>query len=276
MTLNNSKLNSLKKLLRDYRKVIVAFSGGVDSTFLLKICVDVLGKESVIAVTAISDSYTKKELKYAKSIAKNCGVEHILLETNEMSDDNFLSNPPDRCYHCKRHLFSELKNIAKARNIEYILDASNVDDKSDYRPGRRAVKEFFVKSPLIDAGITKEDIRRYSKALGLDSWNKPANPCLASRIPYGSKITKDKLEMVQKAETFLRNKGLKVVRVRYHGEIARIEVPEDDIKKLTEKDMRTKIIKYLKHLGFVWITVDLRGYRTGSLNEILAERSTNQ
>lgn len=273
MTINNSKLSSLKNIIKTYKKVVIAFSGGVDSTFLLKICVDVLGSENVIAVTAISDSYTKDELKYTKSISEKLEVEHILLKTDEMSDNDFVSNAPNRCYHCKKHLFSLLKNIAKSQNVEYILDASNVDDKSDYRPGRIAAKEFLVRSPLIEAGITKEDIRKYSKDLGLDSWNKPANPCLASRIPYGNKITKDKLEMVGKAEAFLRNKGLKIVRVRHHGKIARIEVSEEDIKKLMEKDIRTSTIEYLKSLGFVWISVDLEGYRTGSLNEILPENN---
>jgi len=273
MTINNSKLRNFKNIIKTYKKVVIAFSGGVDSTFLLKICIDVLGSKNVIAVTAISDSYTEGELKYTKSISKKLEVEHILLKTDEMSDNDFISNTPNRCYHCKKHLFSELKNVAKSQNVEYILDASNVDDKSDYRPGRVAAKEFLVRSPLIEAGITKEDIRKYSKDLGLDSWNKPANPCLASRIPYGNKITKDKLEMVGKAEAFLRNKGLKIVRVRHHGKIARIEVSEEDIKKLMEKDIRTSTIEYLKSLGFVWISVDLEGYRTGSLNEILPEKN---
>ncbi len=276
MMLTGSKLERLRNIIKSYQKVIIAFSGGVDSTFLLKICVDVLGEKNVIAVTAISDSYTKNELKYAKSVSNNLKVEHLLLTTNEMSDNNFISNTPDRCYHCKKHLFSKLKNIAEVRNIEHVLDASNIDDEGDYRPGFRAAKEFFVKSPLIEAGMTKEDIRKYSKALRLDSWNKLANPCLASRIPYGNKITRGKLRMIERAETFFKNMGLKTIRVRHHGKIARIEVPEEDIQRLMEKDIRVKIIKYLKNLGFVWITVDLQGYRTGSLNEILAERSTNK
>jgi len=275
MALNNSKLRCLKNIIKTYRKVILAFSGGVDSTFLLKICVDVLGEKNVIAVTAISDSYTKDELEYARSISENLKVKHILLETNEMSDNDFVSNMSNRCYYCKKHLFSELKNIAKAQSIQYIFDASNVDDESDYRPGRIAAKDFFVRSPLIEAELTKEDIRKHSRALGLDSWNKPSSPCLASRIPYGNKITKEKLEMVEKAETFLKNEGFKIVRVRHHGEIARIEVSEEDIQKLMEKNTRRRTIEYFKNLGFVWITVDLKGYRTGSLNEILPEANIN-
>ncbi|UCG93459.1 MAG: ATP-dependent sacrificial sulfur transferase LarE [candidate division WOR-3 bacterium] len=269
MPVNDFKLERLKRIIQNYQRVILAYSGGVDSTFLLKICVDVLGQQNVIAVTAISDSYTKSERMYAESISKTLDVTHLFLKTNEMSDDDFVSNMANRCYFCKKHLFSELKNIAKAQNIQCLLDASNVDDESDYRPGRKAAREFFVKSPLIEAGMTKEDIRKYSRMLGLDSWKKPANPCLASRIPYGSKITKEKLEMVEKAEAFLKNEGFTIVRVRHHGEIARIEVSERDIKKLAGKDIRTKIIKYFKDLGFIWIAVDLEGYRTGSLNEIL-------
>jgi uncharacterized protein len=253
--------------------VLLAFSGGVDSTFLLKICVDVLGKDNVVGVTALSDSYTKDEQEYAKSIAKNVGIEHVLLTTDEMSDNTFVSNTPERCYYCKKHLFHALKNLAEARKIECILDASNSDDENDYRPGRRAAKEFSIQSPLIEAGITKEDIRRYSKALGLNSWKKPANPCLASRIPYGDEITKDKLKMIEEAEIFLRNMGFKTVRVRHHGKVARIEIPKQDIRRLVENQVRTKIIAHFKHLGFVWIAMDIEGYRTGSLNEILHARS---
>jgi len=271
--LNNSKLRRLKKIIHDYQKVIVAFSGGVDSTFLLNVCVDVLGSENIIAVTAVSDSYTTDELKYAKSISNMLKVEHIILRTDEMSDSDFINNTPHRCYHCKKHLFSKLKDIAGIRNIKHILDASNIDDTSDYRPGRKAAKKFAVRSPLIEARLTKSDIRKYSKALGLNCWNKPANACLASRIPYGSRITKEKLKKVGKAEVFLKKEGLKIVRLRHHGDIARIEVSEKEIGKLMKKDRRIRIFRYLKGLGFNWITLDLEGYRTGSLNEILPEES---
>lgn len=276
MSKDNSKLGTLRKNIQKYNTVLVAFSGGVDSTFLLKICVDVLRKENVIAVTAVSDTYTKDELKYAKSVATGLGVTHILLETDEMSDSNFVSNTPERCYSCKKHLFSGLRDVAKERGIECVIDASNADDESDYRPGRRAALEFAVKNPLIEVGMTKQDIRRYSRMLGLTSWNKPANACLASRIPYGCKISKSKLEMVQKAEMFLRRAGLKTVRVRHHGKVARIEVSKKDIKKLVNEKLRPKIIAYLKRLGFTWIAVDLEGYRTGSLNEVLPGKDTKQ
>jgi uncharacterized protein len=272
MSKNNSKLSALRQTVQKYKRVLIAFSGGVDSTFLLKVCVDVLGKENVIAVTAVSDTYTKDELRYAKSVATDLGVAHILLETDEMSDSNFLSNTPERCYSCKKHLFSSLKDIAEQYNIESLVDASNTDDEDDYRPGHRAAKEFSIKSPLIEVGITKQDIRRYSRMLGLTSWDKPANPCLASRIPYGCKITRNKLEMVQRAEMFLRRAGLKTVRVRHHGKVARIEVLQKDIKKLVSEKMRAKMVDYLKNLGFTWIAVDLEGYRQGSLNEILPKQ----
>ena len=267
--LNNSKLCKLKDIIRNYQKVVVAYSGGVDSTFLLNVCVDVLGSKSIIAVTAVSDSYTMDELKYARSISKMLKVEHIILRTDEMSDPDFINNTPQRCYHCKKHLFSKLKDIAGIRNIKHIIDASNIDDKSDYRPGRKAAKDFSVGSPLVEAGLTKNDIREYSKAFGLNSWNKPANPCLASRIPYGSKITKEKLKKVGKAEVFLKKEGLKIVRLRHHGDLARIEVSEKEIGKLMKKGRRRRIFKYLRGLGFNWVTLDLEGYRAGSLNEIL-------
>lgn len=272
MKSRNSKLKILKNIIHHYQRVVVAFSGGVDSTFLLRICVDVLGKKNVIAVTAISDSYTKTEQEYAQSVTYDFGIKHVLLMTNEMSDDSFVANTPDRCYYCKKHLFSELRNLAKAHNVSHILDASNADDENDYRPGRRAAKEFSIQSPLIEAGIMKEDIRGYSKALGLNSWKKTANPCLASRIPYGNEITKDKLKIIEEAEIFLRNMGFKTVRVRHHGEIARIEMPQQDVQRLVENTRRAKIISYLKQLGFVWVAIDLEGYRPGSLNEVLRAR----
>ncbi len=276
MSIDHSKLSALRKTVQKYEKVLVAFSGGVDSTFLLKVCTDVLGKENVIAATAISDTYTKDELKYAKSVTADLGVAHILLETDEMSDSSFVSNTPERCYSCKKHLFSSLRDIAEAHSIECLADASNTDDEDDYRPGRRAAKEFSVKSPLIEVGMTKQDIRRYSRRLGMTSWDKPANPCLASRIPYGCKITRNKLEMIQRAEMFLRRAGIRTVRVRHHGKLARIEVLQKDIKKLLGKKLRAKVIDYLKELGFTWITIDLEGYRQGSLNEILPEKGINQ
>lgn len=276
MSIDHSKLNALRKTVQKYEKVLIAFSGGVDSTFLLKVCTDVLGKENVIAATAVSDTYTKDELKYAKSVTADLGVAHILLETDEMSDSSFVSNTPERCYSCKKHLFSSLRDIAEAHSIECLADASNTDDEDDYRPGRRAAKEFSVKSPLIEVGMTKQDIRRYSRRLGMTSWDKPANPCLASRIPYGCKITRNKLEMIQRAEMFVRRAGIRNVRVRHHGKLARIEVLQKDIKKLIGKKLRAKVIDYLKELGFTWITVDLEGYRQGSLNEILPEKGIKQ
>ncbi len=275
MSQDNSKLVILRNVIKNYQSVVIAFSGGVDSTFLLRMCRDVLGKKNVIAVTAVSDSYTSEECSYSQHVAENIGVKHIIIKTNEMSDTNFVFNPPDRCYYCKTHLFSELLHIAKTHKIKYILDASNVDDESDYRPGRRAAKYFGVKSPLIEAGMTKEDIRQFSKALGLDSWNRAANPCLASRIPYGSEITHDKLAIIAKAEKFLKDEGLRIVRVRHHGEIARIEVSENDIQKLMDHGLRKRTLEYLKSLGFVWVALDIEGYRTGSLNEILTTRSSS-
>jgi len=250
-------------------RVLIAYSGGVDSTFLLKVAVDTLGKENVLAVTAKSPTYQLTELKGAAKNAKKIGARHLIIMTNEFKNANFASNPVDRCYYCKDELFAKLKKIAKKENIPFVLDASNIDDEYDYRPGARAKKEHGVRSPLQEAGFSKKDIRRFSKRLGLGTWDKPQMACLASRLPYGERIELDKLKRIERAEDFLRKLGLGQVRVRCHGHIARIEVPIKETKLLYNDDINGKIIKKFKGLGFVYVTLDLEGYRTGSLNEVL-------
>jgi len=263
------KIKKLKEILKKMDSAIVAFSGGMDSSFLLKIASDVLPKDRLLAVTAISDTYTRRELEQAKIFVKGLGVRHRLIFTDEMENPFFVNNPPNRCYYCKKELFGKLREIARDNKINFIIDGSNMDDLNDYRPGSRAKKEFGIRSPLEEAMITKKDIMRYSKKIGLDIWRLPTMPCLASRIPYGEKITRKNLRMIEKAEDFIMRLGIKLVRVRLHRDIARIEVDKKDIKIFYNRVFCDKIIKYFKRLGFNYITLDLEGYRTGSLNEVL-------
>ena len=262
-------LDSLKAMITSYERVIVAFSGGVDSSFLLKLCVDILGKDNVVAATGASETYTPAELDFARSTAGEMNVRHVIIRTDEIGDEAFASNTRLRCYHCKKNFYSKLRKAADAENIRVIVDGTNSDDKNDYRPGRTAAAEYGILSPLVDAGITKDRIRLYSKAMGLKSWDKPANPCLASRVPYGSRITGEKLDTIARAEEFLRHMGFDIVRVRHHDAVARIEIPIRDMARFMEDDTREAAERYMKNLGFTWITIDIGGYRTGSMNEIL-------
>ena len=262
------KLEQLKNNLKQMKCVAIAFSGGVDSTFLTKVAYEVLG-EKAIAVTATSSTYPKRELEEAKQYAKQIGIQHILINSEETEIDNFSKNPNNRCYYCKKELFSKIKQIAKENNLNYVLDGSNVDDTSDYRPGMKALEELGVVSPLRDVGFTKQEIKELSKDMQLDTWDKPAFACLASRFPYGVKITKSKLMQVEKAESFLFSLGIKQFRVRYHDETARIEVFKNDFQKVLNHS--EEITKYFKEIGFKYITLDMEGYRTGSLNEGLLQ-----
>ncbi len=260
------KLNRLKGILKGMGRVLVAYSGGVDSTFLLKVAHDLL-HDDVLAVTATSPTYPKRELEEAKKIAKGLGVKHLIIESKEFELREFRNNPPDRCYYCKRELFSKLIRIAKKYNFEYILDGSNYDDRSDYRPGRRASKELGIRSPLEEVGLTKAEIRILSKSLGLPTWGKQPFACLSSRFPYGEEITREKLKRVEEAEDFLNHLGLSVYRVRNHGDIARIEVSPLEMEMILK--FSDDIIKRFKEIGYTYITLDLEGYRTGSMNENL-------
>ena len=276
MAKRRSKLDKLKAVIRTRPKALVAFSGGVDSTLLLRVCRDVLGPESVTGVTGVSQTYTPEEKRTARRAARELGVKHILLETDELSCGNFASNPPDRCYHCKRELFGKIADLAKTLGIDAFYDASNLDDLSDYRPGRRATEELGVVSPLVLAGFTKKDVRAVSKRLGLSSWDKPANPCLASRIPYGTPITLDNLDRIRAGEKFLRDLGFPVVRLRHHGEIARIEVPAADFPRLLDPAAARKIAARLRSLGYLWTALDIEGYRMGSLNRAVIGRGAKR
>ena len=266
-------MDRLKKILKKMGKVVIAFSGGVDSTFLLKAAKDALGRDNVLAVTATSETYPSSELKEARQLAKKIGVRQVVIRTGEFNDPRFRKNPPQRCYYCKKELFGRIRKIARHEGFKYIADASNYDDRKDFRPGSRAAKEGGVASPLKEARLTKAEIRRLSKGLGLPTWNKPSYACLASRIPYHDTITRRKLGMIGKAEDVLRDKyGFSQVRVRCHGDIARIEVARREIRKFFKGGAASGAAKRLQKLGFKYVTIDLQGYRSGSMNEVLSRR----
>lgn len=265
----SDKQEKLEKLLESYKRVAVAFSSGVDSTYLLKMAQKVLG-ENVIAVTASSCSFPKRELEEAKTFCRENGIRHIVVESEELDIDGFRQNPKNRCYLCKHELFEKIRSIAKENGIETVVEASNTDDDGDYRPGLVAVKELGIESPLRHVGLSKKEIREYSKELGLPTWNKQSFACLSSRFVYGETISEEKLTMVDQAEQLLLDMGFHQLRVRIHDKLARIEVHPSEFEKIMQEENRTKIFHELKQYGFTYVTLDLQGYRTGSMNETLS------
>ena len=250
-------------------RVVVAFSGGVDSTFLLKVALDTLGRDHVLGVTALSPLYPERELSRAKQLVQTLGVTHRLIESNELEIEGFSSNPPNRCYFCKRKLFEELRNLAKKEAIPFIVEGSTLDDDKDHRPGRIAIEELEIRSPLKEACFVKQDVREWSKRLGLPTWDKPSFACLASRFPYGEEITPEALRMVNEAEEILFGLGFKQVRVRHYPHLARIEILPEEMGLLLEKGLRDRVVGHLKKIGYNYITLDLQGFRSGSMNEVL-------
>ncbi|UZQ82036.1 ATP-dependent sacrificial sulfur transferase LarE [Thermoanaerobacter sp. RKWS2] len=266
------KLNALKSYIKEMGSLAVAYSGGVDSTFLIKVAHDVLG-DKALAVTARSSTYPEREFNEAIKCIQEIGARHIVITSEELDIVGFSSNPIDRCYYCKKELFQKVWKVAKENGIDHIADGSNYDDLNDYRPGMKAAQELNVVSPLKFAKLTKKDIRALSKEMGLPTWDKPSFACLASRIPYGELITQEKLSMIDKAENFLIELGFRQLRVRHHGNIARIELGEKDYDKILNRDLMKKIAAKLKDIGFTYVTLDLEGYRTGSMNEVLKENT---
>ncbi len=271
----HEKLKMLEAYLSELGSVAVAFSSGVDSTFLLKVAHIVLG-DKVIAVTARSCSFPRRELNEAMTFCEREGIEHIVIESEELSIEGFSMNPKNRCYLCKHELFTKIRQVADERNIAHIAEGSNMDDNGDYRPVLQAVAELGVKSPLRYAELNKDEIRALSKELGLPTWNKQSFACLSSRFVYGETISEEKLGMVDKAEQLLLDMGFSQVRVRIHGTIARIEILPSEFDKLIDEKNRSRVYDTLKSLGFNYVSMDLGGYRTGSMNEVLSRESITE
>jgi len=258
-----AKLQKLKSIISGMQSVLVAYSGGLDSTFLLAVALEALGRKNVLAVNALSETYPAHEARSAQKIAKKLGARLIKIQSGELENPEFVKNPPDRCYHCKKELFSRLLAVAKKQHIAQVVDGTNVDDDSDYRPGSRAAHELGIRSPLKEAGITKAEICSLSRKMKLPTWDKPSYACLASRFPYGTKITKDILRRLDEGENYLRKLGFRQVRARHHGNMVRIELGEG---WRPARSLFPKIVKKFKSLGYTYITLDLEGYRTGSMN----------
>lgn len=263
------KYDRLQSILKQMGSVAIGYSGGVDSTLLVKVAVDILGPRA-IAMIGRSETYPTREFEEAVALAEQIGARYVVVKTEETDVLKFQENPPDRCYYCKTELFGKLGDIAEAENIAWIADGTITDDIGDFRPGMRAKSERNVRSPLLEAGFSKEEVRELSKHLGLPTWDKPAFACLSSRFPYGMGITRENLTRIDTAETLLRDLGFRYFRVRFHDErTARIEVGTQEIKRLADDDLRRQIVNKLKDLGFTYVTLDLQGYRTGSMNEVL-------
>ena len=265
------RLRELERLVAPYGSALVAFSGGVDSSLALAICARALPKDNVLAVTSNNETYLPSELDLARGFADSLGVEHLIVNTRELDNPDYARNPANRCYFCKSTLYADLRRIAGERGYACVVDGANVDDEGDYRPGRKAAKELEVVSPLSLAGVDKAEVRELAKHLGLPSWDKPALACLSSRFPYGQEITPEKLAQVARAEEFLREQGFRQVRVRHHGEIARLEVGQQEMERAFA--LREKISAELREAGFLYVALDLSGYESGSLNAALGMKN---
>jgi uncharacterized protein len=264
-----TKFVRLQEIFKSMEKVLVAFSGGVDSTLLLKVAQDTIGNKNVLAVTALSPLYPERELAGVKKLIQTLGAKHRLIQSNELEIPGFSKNPSNRCYYCKSKLFKELFDLAKEEAIPFVVEGSTLDDDKDHRPGRLAIQELGIRSPLKEASFTKMEVRELSRALGLPTWDKPSFACLASRFPYGEEITEEGLKRVDEAEDFLFGLGFKQVRVRHYGDLARIEILKEEMERLMNGSLREKVVKRLREIGYTYVTLDLQGFRSGSMNEVL-------
>ncbi len=270
--MGDNKLTKLINILKDMQSAVLAYSGGVDSSFLLK-ALQISGIRA-LAVTSVSDKTPRHDLLTAKRIAAELGIEHWMIETDELSMEEFVRNMPVRCFFCKEELYKKLTDIAASGGYKYLLDGSNTDDTLDFRPGMEAATKYNVSSPLIEAGFSKKEIRELSRQLGLPTWDKPSSPCLSSRFPYGQRITREALQRVEKAEDFLREIGFREVRVRDHDGVARIEVEAGEIDLVLTPERRRLISEKLKSLGYKFVSLDLDGYRMGSMNRMIEDFTT--
>ena len=282
MSLSNSpesyqqnKLDDLKEIISNMGSVIVAYSGGVDSAFLAITANQVLGRQA-LAVTAKSPSLAPAELKGALDLARRFGLNHRVIETNEVERPEYLANNPNRCFFCKDELYTHLTDLALTERLAWVANGTNSDDLGDFRPGLEAAKQYGVRSPLVEASLTKEEIRAFSKAMDLPVWDKPAQACLSSRIPYGTPVSVEALTRIAQAEEFLRGLGLKQLRVRHHGTVARIEVPPEDFASLLSDETRNEIATRFKAIGYPYVTLDLNGFRSGSMNEVLSKSAKEE
>ncbi len=262
----DQKIDNIKKIIKELGSVVIAYSGGIDSTFLAKIAFDVLG-DKALAVTGNSEVNTSQDLNDAKKYTAKIGIKHLIIPTQEVNNSDFNKNDKNRCFYCKTELFSKCIRIAGEKGYKYVIEGSNFDDLNDYRPGMKASCDLNIKQPIVEAEISKEEIREYLRSIGYSIWNKPASPCLSSRIPYGNEITGKKLKMVEEGESYLRSFGFYNMRVRHHDTIARIEVDVKDFETITRHNL--EITEYFNSIGFDYVTLDLKGFRTGSMNEVI-------